>query len=66
MAEDEELRIKALREELMRKIETVGNDVNGSLGDLKTDVKVLKYLFGTLIAVFSLLLTIIAFAADVI
>ena len=66
MAEDEDLRINALRQELMREIDAVRNDVNGDLGDIKSNIKLLKWLFVAMIAVFSLIATILAAAADIV
>ncbi|PLS87311.1 MAG: hypothetical protein CYG60_02575 [Actinobacteria bacterium] len=66
MAEDEELRIEALRQELKRDMDGIKNQVDSDLGGIKTDIKVLKYLFGAVIAVFSLLAAILASAANII
>lgn len=65
MAEDEDLRIEALRQELMKELSTVENNVNRDLDIIKTNIRVLKWLFGGMIAVFSLIATILAFAAGV-
>lgn len=66
MAEDEDLRINALRQELMREIKVVKNDVGGDLGDIKSNIKLLKWLFGAVIAVFSLIVAILVAAANII
>ncbi len=66
MADDEELRIKALREEMMKEMQTVRTDVNDRLGGLETNVAVLKWLFLGIIAVFGLIATILALAANII
>lgn len=67
VAEDEDLRIKALREELMRHIETAKNEAEGVKGDLEhrfdkmeTDVKNLKWWFMALVGVFGFIGTILA------
>lgn len=66
MAEDEDLRIDALRQEIMREVDAVKNDVEQSLGGLMGDIKNLKWLLGILIAVFALIATILALAANII
>lgn len=55
MPEDEDLRIEALRQELMRQVDAV-----------KNDVKNLKWLLVALIAVFPLIMAILAAAANII
>lgn len=66
MAEDEDLRINALRQELMREIEAVRNSVDGDLGDIQSNIRLLKWLFVAMIAVFSLIAAILAIAANII
>lgn len=66
MAEDEDLRIDALRQEIMREVDAVKNDVEQSPGGLMGDIKNLKWLLGILIAVFALIATILALAANII
>lgn len=50
----------------MREIEAVKNDVGGDLGDIKSNIKLLKWLLVALIAVFSLIVAILAAAANII
>lgn len=80
MADDEDLRIKALREELLRRIDAVKNDAEGVKGDLEhrfdkmeTEVKNVKWWFialvsvaGLLAAALALYLAITVFASDLI
>ena len=66
MAEDEDLRINALRQELKREIEAVKNDVDGDLGNIKSNITLLRWLFVAMIAVFSLIAAILAAAANII
>lgn len=63
---DDDLRIEALRQELKRDMEAIKNEVDSSMGDIKTNITVLKYLFGAMIAVFGLIASILAFAANII
>lgn len=66
MTEDEDLRIKALREELKREMDGVRNDVGGRLGDIESNIKLLKWLFVAMIGVFALIAAILASAANII
>lgn len=73
MAEDEDLRIKALREELMRKIEAVSNNVEGVNGNIEhrfdkidSDIRNLWRWVVGLIAVFGVIMAILAAAANII
>jgi hypothetical protein len=66
VAEDEDYRIDALRQELMREIDSVRSDVDTSLGGIRTNIKLLKWLFMAVIAVFGSIATILAIAADII
>jgi hypothetical protein len=66
VAEDEDYRIDALRQELMREIDSVRSDIDTSLGSIKTNIKVLKWLFMAVIAVFGSLATVLAIAANII
>jgi hypothetical protein len=66
-ADDElELRLKALREELKRDMEGVRHDVDGRLGDIESNIKLLKWLFVAVIGVFSLIAAILTSAANII
>jgi hypothetical protein len=64
--EDEDLRIEALRQELMREVDSVKNEINSSLNGLRKDIGTLKWLLLALIAVFSLIMAILASAANII
>jgi hypothetical protein len=64
--EDEDLRIEALRQELMREVDSVKNETNSSLNGLRKDIGTLKWLLLALIAVFSLIMAILASAANII
>ncbi len=66
MAEDEDLRIEALRQELMREVDAVKNEVGRDLDDIKNNITLLKWFLLALIAVFSLIAAILAFAANII
>lgn len=66
MADDEDLRINALRQELMREVDTVKNSVARDLDSVKGNIKLLKWLLVALIAVFSLITAILAAAANII
>jgi len=55
VAEDEDYRIDALRQELMREIDSV-----------RSNIKLLKWLFMAVIGVFGLIATILAIAANII
>jgi hypothetical protein len=66
VAEDEDYRIDALRQELMREIDSVRSDIDTSLSSIKTNIRVLKWLFMAVIAVFGSLATVIALAANII
>ncbi|MBA2440919.1 MAG: hypothetical protein H0V53_00725 [Rubrobacter sp.] len=72
MAEDEDLRIEALRQELMREIDAVRNDAKSIGGDIEhrfektdTDVENLRHRITGLIAVFGLIAAILAIAVSI-
>lgn len=80
MPEDEDLRINALRQELMREIEAVRNDAEGIGGDIEhrfdkidSDVNNLRRwvvglitVFGVIAAILAIAVSILALAANVI
>ena len=72
MAEDEDLRINALRQELMREIEAVRNDAEGIGGDIEhrfdtidTQVGNLRFWLVCLVSVFGLIVAILAIAVSI-
>jgi hypothetical protein len=66
VAEDEDYRIDALRQELIREIDSVRSDVEKGLDDIRTNIRLLKWLFMALVGVFGLIATILAIAANII
>ncbi len=73
MADDEEYRIDALRQELMREIDAVRNEVN-NVGNnidhrfdiINTNIRNLRFWLIGLVSVFGVIATILAVAADII
>lgn len=73
MTEDEDLRIKALRQELMRHVDAVKKDVEGVGGDIEhrfdkidSDIKNLRFWVVGLVTVFGVIIAILAAAANII
>lgn len=67
MAEPEEdPRIEALKQNLLRQISEKHGEMEREIGDLKSSVKAIKWFVGGLIAVFGVIAAILASAANII
>jgi hypothetical protein len=64
--DEEDLRITALRQELMRRIETGESNLREDVRHLRSQFTAIKWLLGITATIFGLLLTVLIFAADII
>ncbi len=63
--EDENHRIDALRQELLRKVGDKHTEMERILGDVKSDVRLIKWLLGFLIVLFGFILALLTAAANI-
>lgn len=62
---DADDRLEALRQELVRRVETSENNLREDIGDLENQVRSLKWMYGATIALFGLIVALLALAVAV-